>query len=81
MKVQIRQAIKSDAAAILALIQELAVFEKEPDAVVVKEEDIKAHGFGVNPLFQCLVAESDGQVVGMALFTRAIRLGKAPLYT
>ena len=78
MKVQIRQAIKSDAAAILALIQELAVFEKEPDAVVVKEEDIKAHGFGVNPLFQCLVAESDGQVIGMALFYPRYSTWKGP---
>ena len=52
----VRKAIQSDAPAILGLIRELALFEREPDAVVVTQEDIEQHGFGSHPLFECIVA-------------------------
>lgn len=64
----IRKAKKSDMPAVLELIKELAAFEKEPDAVVITEEDLKQDGFGENPSFLCFVAEMDGRVHGMALF-------------
>ena len=64
----IRKAIKEDASAILNLIHQLAEFENEPEAVVVTVKDIENDGFGTSPLFQTLVAEKEGDVVGMALF-------------
>ena len=54
--------------AVLALIQELAVFEKEPDAVVVTVDDLVRDGFGGNPLFMTFVAELNGEIIGMALY-------------
>ena len=30
--------------------------------------DLKKHGFGKKPLFKCIVAEIENQIVGMALF-------------
>lgn len=54
--------------AVLRLITELAIFEKEPDAVVITVDDLVRDGFGPEPLFQCLVAEVNGEIQGMALF-------------
>lgn len=54
--------------AVLGLIQELAVFEKEPDAVVVTVADLERDGFGEKPLFQTVVAELNGEIIGMALY-------------
>lgn len=68
MNFTIRKAIKEDSKAILELIQHLADFEKEPEAVVVSIDEIKHDGFGENPLFQTFIAEIDGKVVGMALY-------------
>lgn len=63
----IRQGTKSDMPAVLSLINELAIFEKEPEAVVITEEDLKKDGFSSNPLFKCWVAEVDEEIVGLAL--------------
>jgi GNAT superfamily N-acetyltransferase len=64
----IRPAIPTDMPAVLGLITELAIFEKEPDAVVVTVDDLVRDGFGDNPLFQCIVAEVDEKIQGMALY-------------
>jgi len=64
----IRKATKNDMPSVLELIQELATFEKEPDAVVVTVADLIRDGFSENPLFQCFVAEGDGEIIGMALY-------------
>ena len=64
----IRNATKNDMPSVLELIQELATFEKEPDAVVVTVDDLVRDGFSENPLFQCFVAEVDGEIIGMALY-------------
>ena len=68
MDVEIRKAVKIDAEVILALIHELAVFEKEPEAVIVTKTQIEQDGFGDRPLFKCIVAAVAEKVVGMALF-------------
>lgn len=78
MKVLIRKATKQDSPSILGLIQELAAFEKEPDAVSVTLTDIENHGFGTFPLFDCLVAEVDKEVVGMALYYSRYSTWKGP---
>jgi len=52
---------------VLELIKELAVFEKEPDAVIVTEEQLIKDGFKGHPYFKCFVAETDRQIEGIAL--------------
>ena len=64
----IRKALKKDMPCVLELIQELAIFEKEPDAVVVTVDDLVRDGFSEQPLFQCFVAEVENEIIGMALF-------------
>jgi GNAT superfamily N-acetyltransferase len=64
----IRKATEKDMPFVLELIQELAIFEKEPDAVVVTVDDLVRDGFSENPLFQCFVAEVENEIIGMALY-------------
>jgi GNAT superfamily N-acetyltransferase len=64
----IRKGKINDMPAVLSLIQELAVFEKEPDAVVVTVADLERDGFCENPLFHTFVAEMNGEIIGMALY-------------
>ncbi|WP_286914450.1 GNAT family N-acetyltransferase [Flavobacterium sp. UBA4197] len=64
----IREGRKEDMPAVLDLIQELATFEKEPDAVVITAEDLVRDGFGDRPLFKTFIAEVDSEIVGMALY-------------
>ncbi len=80
MKATIRQAKVEDSAAILSLINELAVFEKEPESVNLNVSDIEQFGFGENPLFQCLVAEVENKVIGMALYYQRFSTWKGPTY-
>lgn len=65
--VVVRPAIKGDMPVVLDLIRELAVFEKEPDAVELTSADLVRDGFGDDPQFNCFVADLDGKIVGMAL--------------
>lgn len=65
---KIRKGEIADMARVLALIKELALFEKEPDAVVITLDDLKRDGFGENPLFYTFVAELNSVIVGAALY-------------
>ena len=78
----IREAKISDVQAIYDLIVELAIYEKEPDAVVASVEEIKENIFGADPVAYCHVAGVDGQVVGIAIWflNYSTWLGKAGLY-
>lgn len=67
MNFSLRDARPEDMPEVLELINELAVFEKEPDAVIVTTEDLVRDGFGENPLFFCFVTEMEGKIQGMAL--------------
>jgi GNAT superfamily N-acetyltransferase len=67
MEFTIRKARPEDMSAVIELIQELAEFEKEPEAVIITAEDLKRDGFGENPSFTCFVAEAEGKIEGMAL--------------
>jgi len=67
MNYLIRKSNANDMPQVLELIKELAVFEKEPDAVIVKVEDLVKEGFGKDPLFTCFIAELENKIVGMAL--------------
>ena len=64
----LRDALPADMGAVLDLIRELAVFEKEPDAVEITVQDLLSDGFGERPSFHVFLAEKEGEVLGMALF-------------
>ena len=66
---KIRKANSSDVKDIIRLLVELAVYEKEPDAVKVTEEELIRDGFGSSPRYECLLAEFNSEVVGLAFFT------------
>ena len=68
MEFQVRKATKNDMPSVLKLINELAVYEREPDAVEVTVADLERDGFGDQPLFNCFVAQAEDKIVGMALF-------------
>ena len=67
MNFTIRNATKQDMPQVLNLIHELAIFEKEADAVDVTVNDLEQDGFGENPAFHCFVAEVNNKIEGMAL--------------
>lgn len=67
MDVSIRLAKKEDMPSVLNLIKQLAVFEKEPQAVEVTLDELSRDGFGNNPAFTCFIAEQNNTVLGMAL--------------
>jgi GNAT superfamily N-acetyltransferase len=64
----IRNALVTDAALIRQFIWELAEFEKEPHKVQTTEAIVARDGFGANPEFRALIAESEGEPAGFALF-------------
>lgn len=64
----IRKAVKEDCPAMLQLVHELAEYEKAPEQVTVTLEHFIASGFGPNPVWWAFVAESERNVVGMALY-------------
>jgi GNAT superfamily N-acetyltransferase len=68
MDITIRKAVEADCDRMMELIQELAVYEKEPEAVTVSKEHFEQSGFGPNPVWWAFVAEMDGQVQGFALY-------------
>lgn len=64
----IRKGNSEDMEAVLDLIQELADFENEPNAVVITVEDLIRDGFSSTPLFHVFVAEVATEIVGIALY-------------
>ncbi|WP_369048123.1 N-acetyltransferase family protein [Tenacibaculum sp. UWU-22] len=68
MSVLIREGKQQDMQAVLNLITELAVFEKEPSAVEITVNDLIEDGFSENPKFKIFVAEENNNIIGMALF-------------
>jgi len=65
---KIRRGKKADLPRVYELIKELAEFEREPDAVTNTLEMMEEDGFGENPIYDFFVAESQDQLVGLALF-------------
>ncbi len=62
----IRSAEKSDMGAVLSLVKELAEYEKAPEQVTTTPDDYRRNF--EEGVFEALVAEMDGEVVGMALY-------------
>lgn len=78
MNFTIREGRKQDMPSVLKLIQELAHFEKESNAVIVTVSNLKNDGFGKMPLFKTFVAEIEDEIVGMALFYPRYSTWKGP---
>ncbi len=58
MEITIRRADKEDCRKMMELIQELAVYEREPDAVTVTFDHFVESGFGKTPVWFSYVATS-----------------------
>ena len=66
MLFKVRKIRTQDLLSVLNLIIELAEFEKEPDAVEITLEDF-TKDFS-NNLFDCLIAENQNGIIGIALY-------------
>ena len=75
---EIRLAQKEDMKAVLGLITELAVYEREPHAVHISEQDLIKHGF-TESRFKCFVAQHSLEgIIGMALYYPRYSTWKGP---
>lgn len=64
----IRIAKKEDCPRLLALVHELALFERAPEEVTVTLNEFEEAGFGNKPVWKAFVAEVDGLIVAFALY-------------
>jgi GNAT superfamily N-acetyltransferase len=64
----IRLAQREDVPIILALIRELAEYERAPDEVVATEDQLRKNLFGAHPAAEVLLGEERGHPVCFALF-------------
>jgi GNAT superfamily N-acetyltransferase len=82
MPTTIRFATPDDAAAIHRLVEALAAYEREPDAVVSTADGLREQLAGPRPPFECLLAEEGATIVGFALFfpTYSTWLGRQGLW-
>ncbi len=67
-ELRLRPAGPADAAVVLALVRELAEYERLGDQVVATEEMIRSALDGEAPTAEALLAEVDGEAVGFALY-------------
>jgi GNAT superfamily N-acetyltransferase len=65
--IEVREAVKKDYPRVLELITELAIFEKEPDAVEVTREELEINGLGAEAIFMCFVGLYEGNIEGISL--------------
>jgi GNAT superfamily N-acetyltransferase len=68
MYISIRAAVASDVPALMALVNELAIYEKAPEEVTNTEAQMLKDGFGDNPIFGAFVAEKDGEIIGLSIY-------------
>jgi GNAT superfamily N-acetyltransferase len=66
--VSVREIRPDDVPAVVALVRELAEYEKAADEALMTEEQLHAALFGESPKLFGHVAEVGGQVVGMAVW-------------
>ena len=69
---KLRRGVEADLPQVLGLIQELAVYEKAPEAVTNTLAAMERDGFGPAPIFSFFVLENDAaEITGLALFYTA----------
>jgi GNAT superfamily N-acetyltransferase len=65
---KIREVLITDCEAIMHLVKELAIYEKEPNAVIATIEHFRESGFGEKPVWKALVVEHENIIIGFALY-------------
>ena len=65
MDYKIRKATKNDLSGILNLVKELAIYEKEPEAVTATLKDYEDN---FEKIFEAHVAEFDGKIIGTTIY-------------
>jgi hypothetical protein len=82
MSAAIRPATPDDVGAMLALMYELAEFEKLTHLFIATQADLSDALFGARPSAEAIVAERDGRMIGYALFFHnySTFLGRRGLY-
>ena len=65
---EIRKGKEQDVSELLALILELAIYEKEADAVDITEQQLAQDIFGPEAIVDFLVADKEGEIMGIAIF-------------
>ncbi|PJA06969.1 MAG: GNAT family N-acetyltransferase [Flavobacteriales bacterium CG_4_10_14_0_2_um_filter_32_8] len=68
MNVLIRKATQNDLPEVLALVKELALYEKAPNEVTITLQELEKDGFGEHPLFWIILAEVEAKIVGMSFY-------------
>jgi GNAT superfamily N-acetyltransferase len=68
MTLSIRFATPDDAVTIVDFIWRLAEYERDPGAVEVTSDQLRAQMESDRPPFECILAEFDGRAAGFALF-------------
>ena len=78
----IRPATIEDTEEMLALIYELALYEKAPEEAKATAEQIQESFFGENPQVFCEIVEVDGEIAGFAIWflNYSTWLGKHGIY-
>ncbi|MGI4833782.1 MAG: GNAT family N-acetyltransferase [Janthinobacterium lividum] len=67
----IRRGQETDLPRVLALIQELAAYERAPHEVTNTLDMMRRDGFGPEPIFGFFVLESGAELLGLSLFYTA----------
>ena len=80
--VELRHACEQDVDLIMTFITDLAIYEKEPDAVTATPNHIRETLFCDNPQVFCLIAEVEGNAIGFAVyfFSYSTWLGQHGIY-
>lgn len=78
----IRLAVKADVPRIVALIKDLAIYEKSPEDARATPEQIEESLFSSNPHAFCHVVEVENEVVGISIWflNYSTWLGKPGIY-
>lgn len=68
MDFTIRKATKNDLPEVLALVTELAIYEKAGHEVTITLEELEKDGFGENPIYWIILAENESGILGMSFY-------------
>ncbi len=65
---RIRKGVPADIPDMMRLVRELAEYEKAPHEVENTEARMLEDGFGTNPVYGLIVAELNGEIVGISVY-------------